>query len=179
MLMNNKSYSFLYCIKEDVKRYKENGKFEWFEPSLLVIINYRVGRFLRSIRPAIIGKLLSVIHLPFYMFFTVFTGIYLPRGTQIGPGLRIWHFGCIMLNPDTIIGSNCTLRQGVTIGNRKSQHDVPVIGDNVDIGAGAKILGDIVIGNNVSIGANAVVLKDIPDNSVAVGVPAKIIERQI
>ena len=82
-----------------------------------------------------------------------------------------------MLNPDTTIGSHCTVRHGVTVGNRKNLHDVPIIGDNVDIGAGAKVLGDIVIGNNVSIGANAVVLKNIPDDCVAVGVPAKIVKK--
>ena len=66
------------------------------------------------------------------------------------------------------------LRQGVTIGNRKTKDDCPIIGDNCDVGAGAKILGAI-IGNNVSIGANAVVITNIPDNATAVGVPAKII----
>jgi len=78
------------------------------------------------------------------------------------------------LNPDTVIGKNCTLRHNVTIGNRLNDHDVPIIGDNVDIGVGAVIMGAIKIGNNVSIGANAVVLCDVPDNHIAVGVPAKI-----
>lgn len=71
------------------------------------------------------------------------------------------------------------MRHQVTIGNRKNDHDVPVIGDNVDIGAGAKLLGAITIGNNVHIGANTVVLKDVPDNSVAVGVSARIITRSL
>ena len=176
-MMDNDSDSFLCSIKEDIKRYKEHGRFEWYEPSLVVIINYRIGRALRSMRPAILGKILCLIHLPFYMFCSVFVGIHIPRGARIGPGLRIWHFGCVILSPDSRIGTNCTLRQGVTIGNRKGLHDVPVIGDNVDIGAGAKILGAITIGNNVSIGANAVVLIDVPDNCVAVGVPARIVKR--
>ena len=105
------------------------------------------------------------------------TGIQLPRGCKIGAGLRIFHFGCIVLNPDVIIGENCTLRHGVTIGTRTGDHDVPVIGDNVNIGAGAKILGKIKIGDNVTIGANAVVITDIPDDHIAVGVPARCLPR--
>ena len=84
--MNNKSYSFLYCIKEDVKRYKENGKFEWFEPSLFVIINYRIARVLRSIRPVIIGKLLSLIHLPFYMLLLYLQGYIFLVELKLGQG---------------------------------------------------------------------------------------------
>ena len=99
----------------------------------------------------------------------------MPRRCQIGGGLVIFHFGAIALNPLVLIGENCTLRQGVTIGNRRTNSDVPTIGNNVDIGAGAVIIGDIQIGNNVSIGANAVVLTDVPDNAIAVGNPARII----
>ena len=72
------------------------------------------------------------------------------------------------------MGENCILRQGVTIGTKNEDHDVPVIGNHVEFGAGAKVLGKIRIGNNVTIGANAVVLCDVPDNSIAVGIPAKI-----
>jgi serine O-acetyltransferase len=79
------------------------------------------------------------------------------------------------LNPETVIGKNCTLRHGVTIGNRQSVHDVPILGDNVEIGVGAVILGHIHVGNNVTIGANAVVLTDVPDDHIAVGVPARVI----
>jgi serine O-acetyltransferase len=162
----------------DLKRYKSNGKFHFEEPSLYIIALFRCGHSIRSIKFLPIRWLLSVIHLPFYIFFSIITGIHLPRGCKIGPGLRIYHFGCIVLNPDTEIGANCTLRHGVTIGNRKDDHDVPVIGDNVDIGAGAKLLGAIKIGNNVRIGANAVVLTNVPDDAIAVGVPARIILRE-
>lgn len=68
------------------------------------------------------------------------------------------------------------MRQGVTIGNKNTEDDCPIIGDNCDIGAGAKIIGAIHIGNNVTIGANAVVVKDIPDNCIVGGIPAKIIK---
>lgn len=72
------------------------------------------------------------------------------------------------------MGKNCVIRQGVTIGTKNEDHDVPIIGNNVEFGAGCKVLGKIKIGNNVIIGANAVVLCDVPDNSIAVGIPAKI-----
>jgi serine O-acetyltransferase len=165
-------------VYADLKRYRnKNGTLILSEPSLYIIALYRCGHSIRKIKFSPLRWLFSILHLPFYIFFSIITGIHIPRGCKIGPGLRIFHYGCIVLNPDTIIGSNCTLRHDVTIGNRKDDHDVPVIGDNADIGAGAKILGAIKIGNNVKIGANAVVLTDLPDNSVAVGIPARVITK--
>ena len=147
---------------------------QWHEPSLYVILWYRFGQWINRL-PKIIGLFFKIIHIPVYMILTLLTGIHLPRGCKIGPGLRIYHFGGIILNPYTVIGKNCTLRHNVTIGNLKNDFDIPVIGDNVDIGCGAVILGDIKIGNNVKIGANAVVIQDVPDNHIAVGNPAKIL----
>jgi serine O-acetyltransferase len=83
-----------------------------------------------------------------------------------------------VIHAETVIGRNCTLRHEVTIGTRHGEHDVPVLGDDVDIGAGAKVLGKIRIGNRVSIGANAVVLDDVPDDHLAVGVPARILPKR-
>lgn len=80
-----------------------------------------------------------------------------------------------MVSASAVIGSNCTLRQNVCIGTRYSDDDAPQIGDNVEFGVGAVVLGRIHVGNNVRIGANAVVLTDIPDNSTAVGVPARLV----
>lgn len=104
-------------------------------------------------------------------------GISIPWYTKISPGLFIGHFGAIVVNGDATIGANCNLSQGVTIGqsNRGDRAGCPVLGDNVYIGPGAKLIGAIKIGNNVAIGANAVVTKDVPDNAVVAGVPAKII----
>lgn len=103
----------------------------------------------------------------------------IPSKAKIGGGLRIQHFGQIMIHDSVIIGKNATIYNGVTIGLK---HDTdlqgPVLGDNVYVGTGAKILGAIKIGNNESIVANAVVLTDVPDNSLAVGIPARIISRK-
>jgi len=104
-------------------------------------------------------------------------GISIPFSTKIGSGFYISHFSCIVVNEKAIIGKNCNIAQGVTIGqiNRGVNKGYPVLGDNVYIGPGAKILGSIIIGNDVAIGANCVVTKDIPDHSVVVGVPGKVI----
>ncbi|MDC3319266.1 serine acetyltransferase [Flavobacteriaceae bacterium] len=162
-------------FKKDLLRYKDkNGNIDWSEPSILIILIYRLGKSIEQIKYSPLRRLLFFIHLPFYAFFTLLTGIHIPRSCEIGHGLRIYHFGCVILNPLTKIGLNCTLRHGVTIGNRRTDNDVPILGNNVNVGAGAKILGKITIGNNVDIGANAVVLIDVPDNHIAVGIPAHL-----
>lgn len=165
-------------FKEDLKRYgSTNSNFFLEEPSWIIIGLYRICKWIRSIRFRPLKVFLNILFLPWYMFFSIFLGIHIPRSAMIGPGLRIYHYGCIVINHQAVIGSNCTLRQGVTIGNKSREDDVPVIGNDVNIGAGAKIIGKIVIGNNVSIGANAVVITDIPDNSIAIGIPARIIKK--
>lgn len=85
-----------------------------------------------------------------------------------GKGLTIWHWGPIIINPATQIGENCTLYPGVLIGHKKPGEGAAIIGNNVFIGAGTKIIGPVKIGNNVTIGQNCVITKDVPDNSVVV-----------
>lgn len=101
------------------------------------------------------------------------TGIQIPKSTKIGKGLRIHHWGGIIVNGAAVIGDYCQLRPGIIIGNLHDGNDVPIIGDNVSVGGGAKILGDIHVGNNVKVGANAVVIRDVPDNATTVGIPAR------
>ena len=104
-------------------------------------------------------------------------GISIPFNTQIGKGFYIGHFGCIVVNPATVIGNNVNISQGVTVGatNRGGKKGVATIGNGVYIAPGVKIIGAVSIGNNVAIGANAVVTHDVPDNAVVAGVPARII----
>lgn len=98
---------------------------------------------------------------------------------KIGPGLSIAHHGYIVVRAAAVIGKNCSLRPGVVIGKRLTDYqNAAVLEDNVDIGVGAKILGDIHIGSNVIIGANAVVTKSIPDNAIVAGIPARILRYQ-
>ena len=93
-------------------------------------------------------------------------GIELPASTQIGPGLRLRHGVGIVVNPATRIGSDVMIRQHVTLGNRRTRDDCPVIEDHAEIGAGAVIIGAITIGEGARIGPNAVVVKDVPAGAV-------------
>lgn len=147
-----------------------NGKLAWKEPSILIVWMY----YILNRNKSLFNKVLFT---PPYYFLSILTGINIPKTTTIGNGLRIHHYGCIIINSYSRIGNNCTIRHEVTIGNKNSDKDCPIIGNNCNIGAGAKILGSIKIGNNVDIGANAVVITDVPDNCIAVGVPAKIIRK--
>lgn len=107
-------------------------------------------------------------------------GISIPAGTRIGSGFYIGHFGGIVVSQKAVIGRNCNISQGVTIGraNRGRNKGYPVIGDNVYIGPGAVIAGSVRIGDDVAIGANCVVTMDIPDHSVVVGVPGRVISSE-
>jgi Serine acetyltransferase len=100
-------------------------------------------------------------------------GITIPYKTKIGHCFNIAHFSGIFISDAAIIGNNVVVSQGVTIGSTRT--GVPKIGDNVYMGAGAKVIGGIVVGNNVAIGANCVVAKDIPDNAVVMGYPCKVV----
>ena len=92
------------------------------------------------------------------------TGFQIPPNT-VGEGLTIWHWGPIIVNPKTKIGTNCTIYPGVLIGHKEEGQPAPVIGDNVFICSRAKIIGNVHIGNNVTIGHNCVITHDIPDNT--------------
>jgi len=84
-----------------------------------------------------------------------------------------------VIHSRAIIGENCIIGQGITIGGRSKSIDVPVIGNNCYLGAGCRILGDVKLGDNVIVGPNAVVINSIPNNSIAVGIPAKVIKTNI
>ncbi len=110
-----------------------------------------------------------------YRFWTVITGTDIPLNCHIEGGLLIPHPNGIVIHPEVKIGPNCLIFQQVTIG-KKGELGPPSIGGHVDIGAGAKILGNIKIGDHASIGANAVVMQDVPAGKTAVGIPAKILD---
>ena len=107
------------------------------------------------------------------------TGIEIHPGATIGKGLVIDHGTGVVIGETAEIGDNCTLYQGVTLGGtgKDTGKRHPTLGDNVLVGAGAKVLGPFKVGNNSKIAANAVVLKEVPDNCTAVGIPAKVVKR--
>ena len=108
----------------------------------------------------------------FERFIEITTGISLPVEAAIGKGLRIHHFGGIIIHPQVVIGEGCTLYHGVTLGDLGVRSGAPRIGNRVVIGAGAKVIGAIEVGDDSRIGANAVVVNSVPAGHMAIGVPA-------
>lgn len=107
-------------------------------------------------------------------------GAYIPPSCQLGSGTRFGYGGSgVVVHARAVVGRNCLIGPGVTIGGRSKEYNVPRLGDNVYVAGGAKVLGPIVLGDNVVIGANAVVISDIPSECIAVGVPAKVIREGI
>ena len=117
------------------------------------------------------------IHYIVAKIYLTISGIYLPPETQIGPGLFFPHPGPIYFSGDSIIGTNLTVYPCVVIGGDHSRDGSPMMGDNVVLGAGSKVLGPVKLGSNVIVGANSVVVKDVPSDAVAVGVPAVVKKR--
>jgi serine O-acetyltransferase len=156
-------------IRQDLKAH--GG--DWGAQGFWVLLVYRFGRWRFGVRPWPLRKLCSLLYRVLYKLSQIITGIDLPCEVVIGRNFVIDHFGGIIISGYARFGDDCRIRNGVVVGLRRVHEPcAPVIGNNVDIGAGAKILGPITIGNNVVIGANAVVIDDVPDNSFAVGIPA-------
>jgi serine O-acetyltransferase len=158
---------------DDLLRYPKRP---WLrEQSIWAIAVYRFGRRNEFRKPTWRRWCLDRFYWLAFRFVETLTGISIPKTAEIGGGLRIHHFGCIFINGNAIIGRNCTLRQGVTIGNRHDGGPVPVIDDDVEFGAFAQILGGIHVRRGARIGAMSVVLEDVPAGATAVGIPARII----
>jgi len=157
----------------DLQRYP-NGPFRK-EQSIWAIAVYRFGRRNDRRSPGLIKTIGDRAYWLAYRIIETLTGISIPKDVQIGPGLRIHHFGNIFVHRDAKIGAHCTLRQGVTIGNRHDNGPAPILEDNVELGAYAQVLGGIRIGNGAKIGAMSVVLCDVPAGATAVGIPARLI----
>lgn len=147
------------------------------EQSIWAIYVYRFGRRAFNRKPGLIRTIQLRIYWLVFRLVETLTGVSLPLEAQIGPGLRIYHFGNIFVHPDSVIGRNCTLRHGVTIGNRWEGGAVPVIGDDVEFGAYAQVFGAVHVGDGAKVGAMSLVLYDVPAGATAFGNPAKMIRR--
>jgi len=135
------------------------------------ILLYRLAHKLRNI--PIIPRFITY-------FIRFFYGCYLPYTAKIGKNFKLGYGGLgIVIHSRAEIGDDCQINQNVTIGGTSKRHGPIVLGDHVLVGPGAIILGPIKIGNNVVIGANSVVTKDIPDNSLVMGVPGKVVKTGI
>lgn len=151
-------------------------KSAWFrEQSLWAIAVYRFGRWNDGRPPGLSRWTFDRIYWFAFRIIETLTGISFNKAVQIGPGLRIHHFGNIFVHSDVTIGAGCTLRQGVTLGNREEGGPVPQVGNQVEFGAYAQVLGGIRVGDGARIGALSVVLNDVPPYHTAVGIPARVI----
>lgn len=138
-------------------------------PGLHALIGHRIAHALEAARVPVLPKLLMAV-------VRWATGVEIHPSATIGRGLFIDHGMGVVIGETAVIGKNVTIFQGVTLGGTGKQRGKrhPTIGDNVVIGAGAKVLGNITIGNDSMIGANAVVIRDVPEHSTVVGVPGRI-----
>ena len=141
-------------------------------PSVHAMMFHRVAHFFYRIRFHFLARSIS-------QFSRFLTQIEIHPAAKIGKNLFIDHGSGVVIGETAIIGDNCTIYQQVTLGgislNKVKRH--PTLKNNVIVGCGAKVLGDITIGENAKIGANAVVLNDVEDNTVVVGIPAKAIKK--
>ena len=165
-------------IKDLVKSVKENDPairnvLEVFlcYPGLHAVWIYRISHIFYKLKLFLVARMINY-------FGRMLTGVDIHPGATIGKRLFIDHGQGVVIGETAIIGNNVVIFHGTTLGgtgkDKGKRH--PTIGNNVIIGCGAKVLGNITIGDNAKIGANAVVLKDIPANATAVGVPAKIVK---
>lgn len=170
--------NFIKLIQSDYQKYKKYGGtfiiIVFFTQGFWAIVQYRFAHAVYKLRVPVVKQMLQFVCLLWQKGIEMTTGISIPASAHIGPSFYIGHFGGIILNANTVIGSNCNISQGVTVGvsGLNERRGVPVIGNNVYIGANTIVAGKITIGNDVLIGAASLMSKDATDSSVWVGVPA-------
>jgi serine O-acetyltransferase len=170
--------NFLQLIRSDYKKYKKYGgnfiTILFFTQGFWAILQYRVANSVYKMKIPLIKQILQFFCMLWQKGIEITTGISIPASVQIGPSFYIGHFGGIILNANTRIGNNCNISQGVTIGvsGLDEKRGVPVIGNDVYIGANAVLAGKINIGDNALIGACSLVNTNVESNSVMLGVPA-------
>lgn len=172
---------FRFLVKSDLYRYTAKISIAIFLKNAIASPGFKYSFLMRTCS---FLRQHKILRFNFYYFvklilnhYTYKYGISIPYDTKIGSGFYIGHFGGIVVHERVVIGRNCNISHGVTLGqaNRGERKGFPVIGSNVYIGPGAKIFGKVKVGDNVAIGANCVVTRDVPDKAVVVGIPARVI----
>ena len=160
-------------LKED---WIAHGK-DWTRPGFRAVAVHRFGVWRMKIKPKLLRSPLSLLYNMMYRKVRNTYGIEIPYTVKLGRRVVIEHQSGIVVHGYCTIGDESIIRQGVTLGNRYLERpfDAPKLGKRINVGAGAKIFGDVSIGDGANIGANAVVLKDVPAGTTAVGIPASII----
>jgi serine acetyltransferase len=160
-------------IRED---WEAHGR-DWTKPGFRAVAIYRFGVWRMQVEPKLLRAPLSLLYRSLYRKVRNGYGIDIPYTVKLGRRVVIEHQNGIIIHGHSVIGNDSIIRQGVTLGNRYLDRpfDAPKLGERVNVGAGAKILGGVEIGDDASVGANAVVLSDIPAGQTAVGIPAKVL----
>ena len=153
---------------------------DWTAPGFWAIAVHRFGNWRMRFSARIVRAPLTLIYRTLALVISVVAGITLPYTVRLGRRVRIWHHGGMVLHARSI-GDDVHLRHNTTFGvaRRGENLDIPAIGDRVDIGCGACVLGDVRIGDDSVIGANAVVTRDVPPWSVVVGVPGYVVKSRL
>lgn len=171
-------------FKTDIEKYKKYSndkstiRLLLTTQGLWALFVYRISNYIyRSKLPSVFKKTLLLLSVFFQKGIEILTGISLPYAATIGARFYIAHHGHIIIHPKTIIGENCNIAQGVTVGisGRGNKRGVPVIGDDVFIAANAVIAGKIIVGDKCVIGANSLVVSDVESSTTVVGVPAVVV----
>jgi serine O-acetyltransferase len=161
--------NLLKSLVADYKRHRRS----LLNPAFWAMATYRFGRWARELPPGFAfagGKVYGAMT----VFVEVTSGILFYRDTQVGEDFHLVHSGNIRIHPKCVIGDRVGIMHDVTLGTTPDGHGVPVVGNDVFIGAGAKILGGVKIGDRARVAANSLVLTDVPEDATAIGVPAKI-----
>lgn len=148
----------------------------WLEQGFWALAVHRLGNWRMNIKPKILRAPFSIVYKLLYRSVEWTCGISLPYTVPVGRRVRLWHHGGMILHARSI-GDDCHIRHNTTFGvaHTHANEGIPTIGNRVDIGAGACVLGDVELGDGCVVGANAVVLSNVPPGGVAVGVPARVI----
>lgn len=172
-------------LRRDFRRcgnsFRERIRDFLLNPGMWAVVGYRYRRWVHTTRmPRLLRWPFMLVAILVHLWVEVTTTIELSSAADIGPGLYIPHSGTIVIGSGSVIGSDCTLCHGVTLGHRGGSHDgsggsSPIVGDRVYIGPGSALIGPITIGKDAVIGLGAVVLRSVPPRAVVAGNPARIL----
>jgi len=171
--MSDEKMGLFAQIHEDWIAHKRN----WTRPGFRAVAVHRFGNWRMRVRPKLLRAPFSMLYRAMFRHVRNHYGIELSYEVKLGRRVIFEHQGAVVIHGNSVIGDDCIIRHGVTLGNRthKEHWEAPMLGHGVSVGAGAKVLGAIQIGDGAVIGANAVVLHDVPAGCTAVGIPARLI----
>jgi serine O-acetyltransferase len=164
-------------IKEDWITHRR----DWTRPGFRAVAVHRFGNWRMGVRPKVLRAPFSMLYRAMFRHVRNHYGIELSYEVKLGRRVLFEHQGAVVIHGKSVIGDDCIIRHGVTLGNRyRERHEeAPILGRGVSVGAGAKILGPVHVGDGAVIGANAVVLGDVPAGATAVGIPARVLSKRI